>query len=253
MQPIRFFNQRQVDELKAKVKENLAWYRGESAEPPLDFGEVGEMSACVDESRFAQLNANSAIKDDKQNIIAIYNALNLSPQQATEERIWVCATHTWANVYTRNRWQKIPSADDKAEKYILTHYFAAGARGLTLNNAVARLWWIGRLASSCAKYTDYSMEQKLTILLKGAMYTHLFYWHSSIASPEIFSGIIRVLGCALSTDENPAIYQRKTMRAFTKMINREGGRIMLNALSREQLDDVLNRIAEKAINNNSTN
>ena len=124
MQPIRFFNQRQVDELKAKVKENLAWYRGESAEPPLDFGEVGEMSACVDESRFAQLNANSAIKDDKQNIIAIYNALNLSPQQATEERIWVCATHTWANVYTRNRWQKIPSADDKAEKYILTHYFA---------------------------------------------------------------------------------------------------------------------------------
>ncbi|WP_424945970.1 DUF6339 family protein [Candidatus Spongiihabitans sp.] len=158
IQQTRFFYQNTVDVLKTNIKGNLPWYRGEYNNAPAQVKDVnGQMSvaASADFSCFEVLNSNCADSDDSKNVIVVYDAFKfLTPQQAAEERIWTYATHQseLAKQYTSNRWNKIPSDDDKAVKYIQSHYFVSGVRGLIRDNAVSRLWWMGYIASRCHDY-----------------------------------------------------------------------------------------------------
>ena len=262
-QRTRFFYQNTVDALKANIKENLPWYRGQDNNMPAHTDDVyGEMStsASADFLCFEVLNANCAGSDDSENVILIYNAFKfLSPQQAAEERIWTYATHQieLAKTYTANRWNKIPSNDDKATKYIQSHYFVSGVRELIRDNAVSRLWWMGYIASQCQ---DYNLEKTLGILLRDSdVRASLLERATMSRSNEIFSGVVRLLGKSLdersaddkAEDKSPEIYERKNFRALMKMLNQRGGRIMLNALDPQQLDDILNDMADKVIKDNS--
>lgn len=244
MQPIRYFKQNTLDELRAKVRKNLSWYREEEDANDIDIiDNYANMSKKMDSECWDQLNQNPTENDDLQNVIAVYEGLKLSLQQAAEERIWAYATHAVAGTYTAKRWNKIPKDDDNASKYILAHYFVSGPRGLIRDNAVARLWWMGHIASRCK---DYSLEETLRILLKNSDVRANLLERSSVSmSPEMFSGVIRVLGRSLADSENPKIYERKNFRSLMKMLNQRGGRIMLNTLKPEQLDDVLDSMVEQ--------
>ena len=248
MNRIRFFSQSTVDTLRKKVRDNLVWYRGESNDSLDDvLGDYGQMSKEVDWACFDVLNNNTDEKSDIGNVLAIYKAFDcLSPQQAAEERIWTYATHVLARKYTAERWSKIPKDDDKAVKYILLHYFASGSRGLIRDNAIARLWWMGYLASRCQ---DYDLNKTLGILLKDSDVRANLLERSSLSmSKEIFSGVIRTLGKSLEKNDNPPIYQREKFRNLMKKLNQRGGRIMLNMLSAKQLDDLLEKMANQITN-----
>ena len=251
MDPIRYFKQHKVDSLRTQIEKNLPWYRNEKDVLAPDLEEYREMSLLVNPARFDTLNNRYDVADDKENIITIYQALNcLSLQQATEERIWTYLTHVLVKEYTSKRWNAIPEDNEKAVKYIEAHYFVTGVRGLIRDNAVARLWWMGHVASRCK---DYSLEKTLSILLKiSDVRSTLLSRPSITASLEIFSGVIRMLGKALDND-NLAIYKKNNFIEFLKQVNRQGGRIMFNALNSKQLDEVFNRIADEAINSNLSN
>ena len=244
MQRIRFFRQDALDTLRANVKENLSWYRNKDEAPHPILDEYGEMSQSVDEACFDTLNGNMTEGDDQKKVLAIYTAFgNLSLQQATEERIWAYATHVLAKPYVAKRWSKIPTDDDEAVKYILKHYFVSGTRGLIRDNAVARLWWMGYLASRCQ---DYDLKETLRILLRDSDVRASLVERSSVSmSQEMFSGVIRVLGKSLESSDNPDIYKRDNFRNLMKMLNRRGGRIMLNMLGEKQLDAMLDSMAKK--------
>ena len=262
-QRTRFFYQNTVDVLKKNIKRNLSWYRGQDNNTPAHIDDTyGEMSASAsaDFSCFDVLNSNCADINDPKNVVVIYNAFKfLSLQQAAEERIWTYATHQieLAKKYTAERWNKIPSNDDKAIKYVQSHYFVSGVRGLIRDNAVSRLWWMGHIASRCQ---EYDLEKTLDILLRDSDVRASLLERSSMSmSNKIFSGVVRVLGKSLderstddkAEDKTPDIYERKNFRTLMKMLNRRGGRIMLNALNAQQLDDILDDMADKVIKDNN--
>ena len=125
------------------------------------------------------------------------------------------------------------------------------------DNAVSRLWWMGYIASRCH---DYDLKKTLNILLRDSDVRASLLERSSMSmSNEIFSGVVRLLGKSLderseddkAEDKSPSIYVRKNFRELMKMLNRRGGRIMLNALDAQQLDDILNDMADKIIEDNS--
>ncbi len=246
MLPIRFWGQDTVDVLRQNVRENLPWYREEdNASVPDSLDDYRKMSKQVDPVCWDQLNDSPGESDDLQNSISTYTHLDLSPQQAADERIWTYATHCLAGDYTAKRWNKIPDDDDKAVNYVLAHYFVSGARGLIRDNAVARLWWMGHVASRCR---DYNLKGTLTILLRDSDVRANLLERSSISmSTELFSGVIRVLGRSLDASTDPAIYKRENFRALMKKLNMRGGRIMLNALDAKQLDDILDKMVAEII------
>ena len=250
MLPIRFWGQDTVDMLRKNVRKNLPWYREEDNAGVLNgLGDYRKMSKQVDPVCWDQLNDNPSESDDIQNSISTYTNLDLSPQQAADERIWAYATHGVAGNYTAERWNKIPDDDDKAVKYILAHYFVSGTRGLIRDNAVARLWWMGHVASRCK---DYDLKETLTILLRDSDVRANLLERSSVSmSEEMFSAVIRVLGRSLEASSDPAIYKRKNFRALMRMLNRRGGRIMLNALDAKRLDDMLDSMVEEIANDHN--
>jgi len=264
MESIRFFNLNTVAELRKSVKANLAWYRDPGdGEVRGIFENYSEMSKKVASQYWEQLNQHPN-EDDAKNIVVVFNALDLSPQQASDKRIWTYATHCLAKKYVARRWSKIPEDDEKAVNYIVAHYFVPGgpndARGLFRDNAIARLWWMGHIASRCE---DYELERVLHILLRPGVAdvrANLLERPGLSMSAEVFSGVVRVLGRALDAhaesgepeSATPAIYERNTFRSFMKSLNRRGGRIVLNALSEEQLDETLDAMAKQAIEQNQT-
>lgn len=257
MEHIPFFKQDTVDNLRKNISKNLPWYRNEDnakLNPAFDECESGKMSISFDPICFDSLSQNTKEIDDKKNVLTIYEKFNgLSLQQASDERVWVYATHVLAKKYTSNRWAKISDDDDKAIKYIRAHYFGSGPRGLIRNNAVSRLWWMGRVASRCK---DYDLEHTLDILLRNSDVRASLLERSSLSmSEEIFSGVIRLLGRSAKEHEKekgnekstPPIYERKIFRNLMKNLNQKGGRIMLNALTKEQIDNLLTDMATKEI------
>lgn len=252
MPQIRFLKQRDVDTLRKNIRTNLPWYRGE--EPVLIGAESlmhEEMSKTFDWSCFNTLEENRSEKSDKENAISVYRAFgNLSPQQAADERIWAYATHFGAPGYAATRWQ-IPKGadDDKAERHIRRHYFGFGNRGFTRDNAISRLWWIGHAASRCNE--DYELSDALDLILWNQDVRKNILERSLGMSAEILGGLVRTLGKnrdnAKDNPDGPAIYKRDNFRRFMSQVHRRGGRIMLNILNKEQLDELLADIVKQSI------
>ncbi len=128
----------------------------------------------------------------------------------------------------------------------MTHYFVTGSRGLIRDNAIARLWWMGNHASRCR---DYELEYTLHLLLRDSDVRANLLERSSLSmSEEIFSGVIRVLHKSKKgSNKMGDIYKRENFRALMKMLNRRGGRIMLNALTAQQLDDMLDNMVKQIV------
>jgi hypothetical protein len=79
-----------------------------------------------------------------ENAHRVYNHLNfLSDSQASDERLWagLCLSHFWK--YTQYRWEIINKCS--VENVKQHFFFGFGARRSLTRNAMARLWWIGRL------------------------------------------------------------------------------------------------------------
>lgn len=257
MQPIRFLKQRDVEVLRKNIRENLPWYRNEKGapligEPPPDSHE--SMSKTFDWC-FDALNENTAVEDDLENTIRVYEAFrNLSPQQAADERIWAYATHFAAPVYTAARWHIADKKDDdKAVNSIRRHYFGSGVRGFTRDNAVSRLWWIGHAATRC---DDYKLEDALKLILWNQDVRKNLLERSLGMSPEILGGLVRTLGknrdkakkdAKGKPDVEPPIYKRAHFRPFMRQVHRRGGRIMLNILSKKQLDELFDEMVKQVI------
>lgn len=267
-QKICYLKQNAVDELRKRVRDNLAWYRGGGDGlgdgRPKELDEYGEMTKTMDAACFDVLNGfvRNDSKDDKaklgdvnqediKHIIAIFKALDvLLPQQAADERVWVYATHVSAKSYVANRWDKMPGDNDKAVKYILSHYFVTGGRGLIRDNAIARLWWMGHIASRCKGYT---LEKTLKILLRESDVRANLLERSSVSmSAEIFSGVIRVLDKSLrEKGDKPEMYKRSNFRDLMKMINQRGGRIVLNSLDQKNLDALFDDMVQQVNKQNA--
>ncbi|MGI9337166.1 MAG: DUF6339 family protein [Gammaproteobacteria bacterium] len=249
MPQIRFLKQRNVEALRKNIRANLPWYRGESLTlVGAEAGACEEMKRTFDWSCFDTLNGNRGEKDDKANAISVYQAFgNLSPQQAADERIWIYATHFGAPEYAATRW-KIPKGadDDKAERHIHRHFFGRGNRGFTRDNAISRLWWIGHAASRCK---GYDLAQALRFILWDQEVRKNILERSLGMSAEVLGGLVRVMeknwdnSQAKKEDSpNPKKYNRDKFRLFMRRVHRRGGRIMLNILSKEQLDEQLEEL-----------
>lgn len=98
-------------------------------------------------------DANNAFKTDAKNAEIVYSNLSfLSDSQACDERFWaaLCLRDFWK--YVQYRWK---IKEKCTARNVESHYFYGfdTRRSLT-RNALARLWWIGRLSIDRESKTD---------------------------------------------------------------------------------------------------
>ena len=178
---------------------------------------------------------------DAKNSAILYQAMkSLSPAEATDDRLWVTLCFGHFNQYVSSRW-KIP-AKGRA-KNIKNHWTFQGAKPLTRDNALSRLWWMGHLASQIEGWTS---EQVFKILFNNSDYRQSLVDRSGTSSNiQVVSAILAITKFAF--DQNVG-FERASFRRFMEEVNFIAGRSNLAALDLSEIIKILQPIYLEAHN-----
>jgi hypothetical protein len=95
---------------------------------------------------------------DFENVKRVYSRLRfLTDSQASDERLWAGLSLGAFWKYVQYRWNIIDTCtSDNIKQHF---FFGFGPRRSLTRNALARLWWIGRLTSDFARNDPYELTQ----------------------------------------------------------------------------------------------
>lgn len=249
MAKLRYFTASVVDELRGDIAGRLDWYYQPSKDDARKWVKPREAIRDTDIG-IGNVGGQLEIgpqphRDDSGNAITVYQALHeLTPHQASDERLWTYLAHTEGAEYVAARWLNERPADDaKAAQKVRNHFFAQGNRALIRDNGISRLWWLGFIAHN----TDPQDPGRfLEILL------HRQDVRSALLERPAVSTNPRVLRCIYDVmlehwKNGGDLFQRDPFRRWMVNLNRRGGVVLLDALSDGQLDALIRREADKAL------
>lgn len=176
----------------------------------------------------------SKLSTDSKNIAVVYKALNkLSPAEATDERLWATLTLKHHSNYCKARWG-IPDADG-ASGHVLTHWLCkSGVRSRIRDNAISRLWWMGRIVD---QIPGWEVDDVSAILFNNSDYrASIVERNTSVSAANVVSAIISITKEAFAAEIK---FDRPSFRSFMKKVNFLAGRTNLAALSELQTIDLL--------------
>lgn len=242
MPTLRYCTTKSVAELKLTITVNLDWYRdpSEGVSPILD---LGHRETEIEYEEFSGMLLEKP-SDDISNSLLVFNSLKaLTPHQASVERVWVYQCHTRCAEYIAKRWP-VDKGKQAPEKNVLNHYFASRARELIRDNGIARLWWLGKIATDIDA-NDPELFLKI-ILHKQDIANNL------LGRPAI-SMNRRKLRCFYEVMRyfwekgDHRLFERDPFRAWMKHANRIGGHWLLDSLPDKDLYNALIELAIQAI------
>lgn len=186
---------------------------------------------------------SNELRDNFENGKKIYEALKITPVQASDERLWVFLTHNTFKEYM----QKLRPIDDKNGRYIQEHYFVPNLGGL-LRNDISLLWWLFHFTVQQDNPKD-----------KYALTKELFSMRDYMRT--LFGGLIgRALGVRHGVLEfvsnNGPLFQdekQDKVRFIIKMLNQKAGPTLISFLSKKEVAELLQNNIRKieAISNAS--
>lgn len=171
-----------------------------------------------------------------ENVQRVYNRLSfLSNSQASEERLWVALCMNHFLKYTQYRW----SIQEKCtfERVRDHFFFGQSARRSLIRNAIARLWWIGRLTYDPLRKDPYELTR--FVCENSDFIFHIFERNTS-NNHLITKAFISAL---LAAREEGCIINTNTVGELSKYLNLLGGTYILDCLSESKIYD---KIFEKA-------
>jgi hypothetical protein len=177
-------------------------------------------------------------KNDAENSKRIYSALkDITPTQASDERLWAYLTHVTYWDYMKARWNVETRQEGNTKNFITERYFFASNRQRALvRNGIARLWWYGYVSYDDTRENPYELTEFL--LSKQDLATSLMERQYSNNRDFIISTL-----SVLKQYEQviPNILTKNPIQALTKHIQHIGGVLILDALDREDIK----RLVEK--------
>ena len=233
-------------ELKESINSNLSRYRCEGFRNFEDeFSWSIGLNIEFDHHLLSTLDLTrpkNIVEVDLKNSRIVGEALaNLTPSLANEELVWVRLSHVEAFEYSKSRWLSKTMKDDELVSSIKTHLFASTQTSIRDDHAISRLWWNFYIAQT--SMPD-DVDRALKLILKSADIRSNFVeriWMSS--RRKIAGAILRVM------DELPEITAtEKCFRDFMKVINRNGGGIVFEALDDSEIDKFVKECCDRILN-----
>ena len=140
-----------------------------------------------------------------------------------------------------------PEKDEDAVREVRNHFFAVGNRALIRDNAVSKLWWLGKIAHDIDPANP---REFLTILLhRQDMRSALIERPSVSTNRRVLRGIYEVMREHWS--DGGALFARKAFRSWMSALNRRGRVVLLDALPEEALGQLLREEARRAVEGHS--
>ena len=237
-----------LEELRINVADYLDWYYAPKGRPPqaIPWNEIKQSKITAPElDGQLKIDLQRPPETDVENAIFVYDALSdLTPHQASIERLWAYLCHCECPKYVASRWLRVRPDDSKeAVRKVHNHFFAKGNRALIRDNGVSRLWWLGKIAH------EIDLEQPsrfLSILLYRQDVRSALIERPSISmNQKVLRAIYEEMKKNWAGDA--ALFERETFRRWMVALNRRGGVVLLDALPNDALAGLLREEAEQAL------
>jgi hypothetical protein len=234
---VYFFKPDRLEEYRKKVLENLRNYE----DGDLNFVNASDLalssSLNIEEFEF-DMSYEKPSDSDFENIKRFYLAFKqLKDNQADEEILWAGLCHiTPFKEYVKYRW------DCKDENIILKRYFFGSDRP-KFNNALARLWWYGRMtyeenSKNPFELTEYICENLTT---KGYL-TITFAFSNN-------ERLCRVYFMTMMDFEKKNKLTVKEYEKVRRYINLLGGKILIDSLDDKYFSEIIKKYLNKLVQN----
>ncbi len=228
MTKIRYYTSEALEQLRNSVDNNLDWYYAPNGVLPAALSPRGVREANLPAPSLAgnlTVGEGRASDSDVDNALLVFRELSqLSPHQASIERMWVHMCHCECPKYVTARWLgERPEDPEKAAKDIRNHFFAKGTRALIRDNGVSRLWWLGKTANEIAPEDP---REFLTILLYRQDVRSALIERPSISmNKRLLRGIYSVM--QEHWHDGRELFERDVFRSWMVALNRRGGVVLL--------------------------
>ena len=178
---------------------------------------------------------------DADNVERVYGNLKfLSESQASDERLWVglCFGPFWN--YVRYRCQNLSTENDVKNHF----FFNYGARRSLTRNAMARLWWIGKLTYDESRSDPWE-------LTRFVCENQNFIVDVLERNTSNSAFIVRAfLDAVLEARKRGLQVNKQNIAALAKYLNLLGGTYILDCLPPNKIYDKILAKAEEIINCN---
>ena len=246
MTQLRYYTASAVADLRRTVGDRLDWYYNPQGRPPAPApGSTRESRLPAPDLSGLVIAPSQPSRTDGENALVLYGALpDLTPHQASDERLWVYLCHQESLKYVSGRWlTSRPEQDNDAIREVHNHFFAVGNRALIRDNGLSRLWWLGKIANDVAPGNP---REFLSILL------HRQDVRSALIERPAVSMNRRVLRLIYEEMRNHwndggELFQREIFRSWMIALNRRGGVILLDALPDNALASLVHEEAERSL------
>lgn len=249
MAQLRYYSSEALEGLRSTIADRLNWYFAPKRNAPLSV-----VSSSVRESRLPapalaeqlEMDAKLPHMTDAANALIVYNALSdLTPHQASIERVWAYLCHQDCPQYVASRWlSQQPKNDEDAVRMVRNHFFAVGNRAFIRDNGVSRLWWLGKVAHDVAP--DDPREFLKILLYRQDVRSALIERPSVSMNRRVLRGIYDIMRHHWAN--GGALFHRETFRKWMIALNRRGGVVLLDALPEDALARLLCEEAQRALN-----
>lgn len=172
---------------------------------------------------------------DFENVKRVYGALKfLSDSNASEERLWAAMCLGPGYRYVQYRWPV------KTSENVLQHfYYGYGGRRSLTRNAIARLWWIGRLTYDKDRKDPYELTR---FVCSAADYIMHFIERNTSNNLHVLRPVIEAI---LEAREKGYDVNTDDAGTLSKYLNILGGMYILDAMPEEWIKNkIVNKIME---------
>lgn len=166
---------------------------------------------------------------DIPNMIALAAAIKgLTPELATDERLWVSLAIGQFHDYTYARWGGKAKTDVDLLAFWKLHILASSTRNRWRDHAVSRLWWMHRYASMLQPDNAQAALEMLLIEIE---------FISALLSKPSVSMNLPLAQAILEVSQEEILnkkslkYKREGFRAFVRELDLIAGRRLLSSLS----------------------
>ena len=250
MMSLSYFRTETIETLRQTINDRLAWYFDPSCilQEVVPGKPIETRASRLEAPHLADqlsMDANRPSDTDVDNALTVYRSLaNLTPHQSSIERLWSYLCHCDCPQYVAWRWLRDRPKDDiEAERKVRNHFFATDNRSLIRDNALSRLWWLGKIAHEVAPKDP---KRFLTILLHRQDVRSALIERPSVSMNKY---VLRHIYAVMREhwSGNKDLFKRENFRAWMVALNRRGGVVLLDALPSVGLGRLLDEEAELAI------
>jgi hypothetical protein len=238
-----FLSREATDRLIRNISVNLERYRNGQTNELIN--EVDSRASRIDLADPPLLTAaDGKASEDFNAARRIFQWLGeLTPVQASDERLWVYLTHRVYPEYVHARWGSALEGSTQPTARVEDRWFFRGEGVATfVRNALSRLWWFGYLTYDRGLGDHFEFTEILLGLqeIQVAMLERRFG-----RSRNVLRAILEVLKRSNRLDEVP--HRGDVIQGWAKDINTYGGAFVLDALPPDRLLFVFQRLLKERI------